>query len=196
MDRATAHVVDDEGTTGVLEQQPTPEVESVAVRLSGGQRLTVGVERLVEQEEGGYHYRGRFPDSDAAEEVRVPLAHEEVRVGKEEREVGGVRIHKHVETHTEEVDHELLREHVVVDRVPVDRPLDEPAETRQEGDTLIIPLMEERLVVTKQLVLTEELHVRRRRETKHERQDVALRRTTADVERLDVDARRNERSER
>jgi stress response protein YsnF len=44
------------------------------------------------------------------------------------------------------------------------RLLDKPAEPRQEGDTLIVPLMEEVLVLEKRLLLREELHITRRRE--------------------------------
>jgi stress response protein YsnF len=60
----------------------------------------------------------------------------------------------------------LFREDCEVERVQVKRMLDQPAEIRQDGDTLIIPLMEEVLVIEKRLMLREELHIRRRRETK------------------------------
>ena len=48
----------------------------------------------------------------------------------------------------------------------IKRIVDQPAEIRQDGDTLIIPLMEEVLVVEKRLMLREELHIKRRRESK------------------------------
>lgn len=59
---------------------------------------------------------------------------------------------------------ELMREDCDVKRVPVRKLLDHPVEPRQEGDTLIVPLTEEVLVIEKRLMLREELHITRRRE--------------------------------
>jgi hypothetical protein len=56
----------------------------------------------------------------------------------------------------------LLREDCEITRVNVRRLVDKPAETRQEGDTLILPLMEEVWVVEKRLLLREELHIKRK----------------------------------
>ncbi len=60
----------------------------------------------------------------------------------------------------------LFREDCEVQRVEVKRIIDKPAEIRHEGDTMIIPLMEEVLVVEKRLMLREELHIKRRRAAK------------------------------
>lgn len=61
---------------------------------------------------------------------------------------------------------QLFREDCDIERVQIKRVIDQPAEIRHEGDTLIVPLMEEVLVVEKKLMLREELHIRRRREHK------------------------------
>lgn len=63
---------------------------------------------------------------------------------------------------------QLFREDCDVERIPIKRIIDEPAEIRHEGDTLIVPLMEEVLVVEKKLMLREELHIKRRREQKQD----------------------------
>lgn len=60
----------------------------------------------------------------------------------------------------------LLREDCEVERVTVQRYVDKPEEIRMDGDTLIVPLMEEVLVVEKRLMVREELHIKRRREQK------------------------------
>ncbi len=60
----------------------------------------------------------------------------------------------------------LFREDCDVQRVEVKRIIDKPVEIRQDGDTLIIPLMEEVLVVERRLMLREELHIKRRRDAK------------------------------
>lgn len=57
----------------------------------------------------------------------------------------------------------LFVEDVTVDRTPVNRLLDGPAETRQEGDVTIIPVTEEVFTVQKRLLLKEEIRITRRR---------------------------------
>ena len=56
--------------------------------------------------------------------------------------------------------------------------------TRDEGDTLIIPVFEEVLVIERRIRLKEELHIHRKREIVHEPQQVLLRREEVTVERL------------
>jgi len=56
-------------------------------------------------------------------------------------------------------------------------------DVRQEGDVIIIPVVEERLVVSKRLVLTEELHVHRRKVDEHASIPVTLRSTEIAVQR-------------
>jgi stress response protein YsnF len=59
-------------------------------------------------------------------------------------------------------------------------------EIREEGDVLIVPILEEIMVVEKRLVLKEELRIRRTRSTRPERQTHRLRRETVAVERPDI----------
>ena len=113
----------------------------------------------------------------------IPLAREELKVGKREVETGRVRIHKVVREHEELIDTPLMHEEIDVQRVPVNRELDAPAQPRQEGDVLIVPVVEERLVVQKRLVLVEELHVRRRAVERPHQERVRLRSEEAVVER-------------
>jgi len=76
-----------------------------------------------------------------------------------------------------------------VKRVVINRPVDGPLPIRREGDTLIMPVVEEVAVVEKQLVLKEEIHVTRRRQTEHHEQSVTLRREHADISRTDPSGR-------
>jgi stress response protein YsnF len=65
--------------------------------------------------------------------------------------------------------------------------VDEPVPTRTEGETTIIPVMEEVLVVEKRLRLKEELHVTRRRTEHRDPQRVTLRSERVEVERTGPD---------
>lgn len=116
----------------------------------------------------------------------IALAREELEIGKRKVETGRVRIHKVVREHEETVEERLLHEEVDVQRVPVDRILDGPVQPRFEGEVLVIPVVEERVVVQKRLVLVEELHVRRRSVERPHSERVVLRSEEAVVERESV----------
>jgi len=114
----------------------------------------------------------------------IPAIQEEVDVSKRNIETGRVRIHKKVNQADTTVDEPLIKEAFEVRRVPINRIVDGPVETRQEGDTTIFPLLEEVLVIEKRLLLREELHVTRKREQVHDPQTVTLRKEEIEVERL------------
>lgn len=115
--------------------------------------------------------------------VKIPLAREELEVSKRTVETGIVRVRKIVHEHEEVIDQPLLREEVEVQRVVINRVMDEPAVVRYEDELLIIPVMEERLLVQKQWVLKEELHVSKRIVGARNQQHVVLRSEEAIVER-------------
>ncbi|GHA83961.1 DUF2382 domain-containing protein [Cognatilysobacter bugurensis] len=112
---------------------------------------------------------------------RIPIVEENLHVHTRTVDSGGVRIRKHVEEHLEPIELSLHRDAVAVRRVPVDRVVDEPVPTREDGDTLIIPVHEERLV--RQWVLVEELHVTRRTTQARATGEVTLRRESVSFER-------------
>ena len=93
----------------------------------------------------------------------IPLVAETAAVSKREVETGRVRVALTTETQAV-VAREILRgRRVEVERVVVGRTLAEgeaPPQTREEGDTLVVPLLEETAVVVKRLVLREELRLR------------------------------------
>jgi uncharacterized protein (TIGR02271 family) len=124
----------------------------------------------------------------AAGESRViPVVREEVVVGRREVERGGVRVHKRVEEREEIVDQPTYREEVSVERVAIGQPIDAPSGSRQEGDTLIIPVFEEMLVVEKRLVLKEEIRITRRRIEERGQTRVTLREEHVDIENIGED---------
>ena len=112
---------------------------------------------------------------------------ETLNVTKRRVKTGSVRVSTRTETHEEIAEVSLDRGVIDVTRVPFDRVVDVAPQVRTEGDTTIVPVVEERLVVTKQLVLVEELHIRHRIEHEVTRTPVALRRQHVEVEHLDAD---------
>ena len=91
----------------------------------------------------------------------IPVIEETVSLSKQAMVTGRVR----VSTQTETVDHllpaDLSSTEVEVVRVPVNRRIDAVPEVTTQDDLTIIPVVEERLVVTRELYLREEVHVRR-----------------------------------
>lgn len=130
---------------------------------------------------------GRRAGPDDTPAPTVTAVEEQLQVATREVETGRVRLSKRVELREETVDVPLLREEVEVRRVAVGRELDAPVDVRHEGDVMIVPVMEEVLVLRKQLVLKEELHVSRRRVEAHRPQQVTLRSERVEVVRTETE---------
>jgi uncharacterized protein (TIGR02271 family) len=119
------------------------------------------------------------------EQTVIPVVEEELDVRKRRVETGfGARVVKTVEAHEEIVDEPVTREEVSVERVAVNRAVDGPVAVRYEGDTMIVPVLEEVLVVEKRLMLKEEIRITRRKTEFSEPQRVLLRSEQAAVERI------------
>jgi uncharacterized protein (TIGR02271 family) len=96
------------------------------------------------------------------------LREEQLVAHKEVQEIGDVVVRKTVDEKPARLEVEAFREEVQVEHIPVGRVVSERREPWEEDDRLVIPLYEEQLVVVKRLVLTEELHVRRIKNTTHQ----------------------------
>lgn len=114
----------------------------------------------------------------------LPVMAETLDVQKRVMETGKVRVSKHVLEYDEIVDQALLEESVDVERVPVNRVVDGPVPLRYEGDTMILSVLEETLVVEKKLVLKEEVRITRCRSAVHKPQQIRLREEQVSIERM------------
>ncbi len=195
----TEIVIFEDGTRGVLMSSPLPAAPNgmVEVVLDDGQRLLVQFDVLVPQEEGSYrvsaHPSGFSSGQNAAAEDEIvdvqviPLAEETMTVGKREVETGRVRFRTEVTERTETVDQPLLRTEVSTRRVEVNQFVDTAPAVRYEGDTMIVPILEEVLVVEKRLRVKEEVYITQAQTEHHEPQTVTLRTETLVEERLPAD---------
>ena len=114
----------------------------------------------------------------------IPVIQEEIVVDKYVVERGKVRVSKRVSEHEEIVDEPLFHEEVSVERVPVNRVVESAPGVRNEGDTLVIPIVEERVFVEKRLVLVEELHVKKQLVETHQPQTITLRKEEVEINRI------------
>jgi uncharacterized protein (TIGR02271 family) len=125
----------------------------------------------------------------SGEELVIPVAAEQIHVQKRRVVRGIVRIQTRVETTEKTVDETLIHEEVIVERTPIDKVIgDEHPRIREEDGVLVIPVVEEVLVVSKQLLLKEELRVIRRKKSVHKPQTFQVRRQTVEVERVKQEA--------
>lgn len=117
----------------------------------------------------------------------INLLEEVLRVGKREVETGRVRVSVLTDTEQRVVAETLRSRRVEVERVKLGQRL-EPGEampqSRIEGQELVVPIVEEVLVVEKRLVVTEELRIRIIPTEERVEHTVPLRRQRASVERL------------
>jgi len=204
-------VQNQEGLIGVLEHPEALRVGSearIAVRLTGGRVVLVPVDLMVQQEDGSFLLdlsaaevakleaakvaertvaSGEQTKSHLAESATVvPVIAESVEVEKRQVESGRVRIEKTVQTTDQVVNESLMHEDVEIERVPINQVLAGPVGNRQEGDTLVVPVLKEVLVIEKRLMLVEEVRITRRRTEQPFSQTVPIRTESVAVDREEL----------
>jgi stress response protein YsnF len=115
------------------------------------------------------------PPTADPQDVVVPIYQERACVSK--RRVVTSRVKVSRVTHQSErlLTETLARQQVKIDRIPIGKLIDAVPKIREEGDAIIIPIVEEIPVVEHRLVLTEEVWVRRVRSKENYRERVTLR---------------------
>ena len=204
--QAPVIVQNQDGLLGVLEHPEALQVGSevrIAVRLNSGKVVLVPVDLMVQQFDGSFHLDLTADDVDhlesapvtgtqtrqvrdetrAAKTAVVPVVAESVEVEKHLVEQGRVQIQKTVATHDEVVRDSLVVDQVDVERVPINRVVDGPVGNRQEGETLVVPVYKEVLVVEKRLMLVEEIRITRRQTEQPFSRTVPLRTESVAIDR-------------
>lgn len=134
------------------------------VKLSNGTELTVPSAALKPQQDGSFYLQDGQTDTAPQRENRSKASDADTpTAGKFQ------------------IDGSLFKEDIDVQRIPINRVLDVPAETRIEDGVTIIPVMEERLKVEKQLILREEIRIVKKRTMVQDPQIISLEKDRADV---------------
>jgi len=189
-------VFDRTGLRGIATRPPTnlagtssdEAASQILVSFEGNQQILVPQDMLTLRKDGSYDlpFSVAEVDSAGAEQTDItrviPVVEEQVQVLKRAVETGKVHIKKVVQEREETVDVPLRAEEIEVRRVAINRTVDGPVSIRHEGDTLIIPLLEEVLVVQKQLRLKEEVHVIKKQTEQRRPEQVTLRHEAVIVE--------------
>jgi stress response protein YsnF len=127
--------------------------------------------------------------NNGASEVVLPLYVEEISVSKRVVPKNSVHVSRITREHEEVVSELLAHERVEVERVAIGKPLEEKPSVREEGDTIIVPVVEEIAVIERHLILKEEIRIRRIRSEEQHRERVVLRKQEAEIKREPIDFR-------
>ncbi len=125
--------------------------------------------------------------SETEAETVVPVIAEEVHAEARKVKTGAVRVHKAVHEHEEVIDQPLMREDADIFRVIKNQVVEGPLQVHYSDDEIVIPLVKEVLRVQKEFVLTEEIHIRRRRSMERHAEKVAVQHEEAVIERTDAE---------
>ena len=97
----------------------------------------------------------------SVEEQVIPVLAEQISVERRCVETGRVLATITTQSHEQIIKEDLVRDRIEIERVPIGRALEAIPPVREEGDTTIIPVVEEVLVIERRLILKEEVHLRR-----------------------------------
>jgi stress response protein YsnF len=115
-------------------------------------------------------------------EVVIPVVEETAHVTRRTVDRGSVRVSEVVTEREETIDTSTTEDEIEIEHVARNTWLKKPAKPRREGDTLIVPVMEEITVVEKRIMLREELYIRTKKVRKPASEKVRLRREEVRVE--------------
>jgi uncharacterized protein (TIGR02271 family) len=121
---------------------------------------------------------------------RIAVIEEQIQVDKKVVETGVVTIVKRVHEDRQIVDLPVTREEITVERIAINQYVETAPSVRYEGDTMIVPVLQE--VLVKRLLLVEEVHVIKHRVQTNESQEVTLRKEEIVVDRTPVAADPNQ----
>ncbi|TVQ41921.1 MAG: DUF2382 domain-containing protein [Gloeocapsa sp. DLM2.Bin57] len=178
-----------EGVTVIRDDQKTGTVVAqdergyCVIEFEDNSRIVITPELLIPQEDGRY-----FVNITGAEELILPVIEEQIIIEKERIPRGIVRVNKRVETREKEIDATTTHEEVIVERVPINKLVENASpKVRKERGVLIIPVVEEVAVIEKRLLLVEEVHISKQRTQKTQPHSVMLQREVIEVERTEAD---------
>jgi uncharacterized protein (TIGR02271 family) len=117
------------------------------------------------------------------DKVRVPIIEEHLQVGVRKEELGKVRAVKQVHEEDLIVSGPVYSEDIQIDRVPLNQYVETAPQVRHEGNTTIIPVVKEEVVVQTRLVLVEEVRITRRQVETMIEKPVTLRKEEIKIER-------------
>jgi uncharacterized protein (TIGR02271 family) len=116
----------------------------------------------------------------------IPLHVEDIAMVRRSVVGDTVRIETTTRSRDHHIDEPLLHTKVHIERVPIGRTVVAIPAVREEGDTTILPIVEEVIVVERRLILKEEVHIRRVQVAERHRETVTTREQTLEIHRTEA----------
>ena len=165
--------------------------EHVWLQLADGVRMRIPLQLLEAQDDGTYRLpfvleSGAVPTGEV--DMVFPVVEEVLEVGQRQVDIGELRLRKTVDEREELVQQPVRREERAVEYVPLNRVVTAAPQVRYEGNTLVVPVMDEVIVVQKKLVLREEVRI-----TRQVHEETSTERVRLRSERLAVEHFKNEK---
>ena len=166
-----------------------PACPTTQLRMQDGHVIQIPTSVLLYRDDVGQNanYEDGRRSADSESSYTIPIIEEQLTVGKRTVSTARILLHKTVQEYQETLDEPLAVRTFDIERVVLNQVVDAAPAVRTEGDTTVYPLVEEQLVLTKQLVLKEEVRVTRRDTERRDHQVVTLHREHLVVERQPVE---------
>jgi uncharacterized protein (TIGR02271 family) len=183
---------------GVVEQLSGQGADAqLIVRLADGERTLIVPYNVIDADQSTEDLvviQGALGDlleprleTDEHQTESFGLAAEEAIAHVHEVDRGRLIIDKTVEMVPHRANVDVGTDRVEVERVPVNEELGTPPRIREEGDTLVVPVVEEVLVVTKRYRVIEEVRVTKHRDVRTETFEEDLKREVVRVTEQDAE---------
>ncbi|MDQ2719783.1 MAG: YsnF/AvaK domain-containing protein [Bacteroidota bacterium] len=112
----------------------------------------------------------------------LEVIEEEVVISKKLIETGKVKISKKVNEYQQLVNTSLIHEEIDIKTIPINKYIETaPEPIRHEGDTMIIPVIKEVVVV--RIMLVEEIHITKKKVPTNDSQTISLSKEEIVIER-------------
>lgn len=131
------------------------------------------------------------PDERFAEGTVIPVVQEVPLVNKRTVQTGRFRVEKKVSEREVVVDEPLFRQDVRIERTAIGRDVsaaEELPRIRYEGETIIVPVLEEVPVLVRRTILTEEIRITRVKREVRNPQTVEVRVEQVSIEHQDAES--------
>lgn len=189
-----SYVVDPKGKRAqIIPATDENSPDQVTLRSSSGEEWLLDANLLIRESDQSFSLPIPFDTftseaSSSSTAIFIPVIQEELRIDKQTVDTGrGVRVRKVVEEHEQVVQQPLHQEELIVEHVEMNQifaPGEQPL-ARYEGDTLVLPVLEEILCVEKKFRLKEEVRILRQTSEVSATRTVVLKSEKVVVERFD-----------
>ncbi|ARJ41398.1 hypothetical protein B1H58_04840 [Pantoea alhagi] len=118
----------------------------------------------------------------------IPLAEEQAEVSTQRVVDRRIRISRSTTTAEKLLETELWHEEVKIEHIEKNEPVEEGyfPQVRQEGDVLIVPVIEEQVEIIRHYILKEEVHIHKLKKSEQFQQKVTLRSQEIEINKEDT----------